>query len=74
MINGSQLRISKKANGNSYEKHTGVHYKKCHSSDAEGLLKEYIAVAGLDDEPLDSPLFRTAVKSAKRLTGDETLQ
>lgn len=36
--------------------------------DLEGLLKEYIAMAGLDDEPDDSPLFRTAVKNAKRLT------
>jgi len=36
--------------------------------DLEGLLKEYIAMAGLDDEPQDSPLLRTAVKNAKRLT------
>jgi site-specific recombinase XerD len=36
--------------------------------DLEGLLKEYIAMAGLEDEPPDTPLFRTALKNAKRLT------
>ena len=36
--------------------------------DLEGWIKEYIAMAELDSESRESPLFRTAVRNAKRLT------
>ena len=36
--------------------------------DLEGFIKEYIGMAGLEDEPKESPLFRTAVRNAKVLT------
>ncbi len=36
--------------------------------DLESFIKEYIARAGFDDQPKDRPLFRTAVRNAKRLT------
>ena len=36
--------------------------------DLEGWIKDYIAAAELDEEPKESPLFRTAVRNEKRLT------
>jgi site-specific recombinase XerD len=39
--------------------------------DLEGVILAYIAAAGLENEPKDSPLFRAAVnRSAKKLTGN----
>jgi site-specific recombinase XerD len=36
--------------------------------DLEGFLRHYIGAAGLDDDPKESPFFRTAVRNEKRLT------
>jgi site-specific recombinase XerD len=36
--------------------------------DLEGWLKDYISAAEIDNEPKESPLFRTAVRNEKRLT------
>ena len=37
--------------------------------DLEAFLSQYIRTAGLDDQPKESPFFRTAVRNEKRLTG-----
>ncbi len=37
--------------------------------DLEGLLRQYMGMSGVVDEPKESPLFRTAVRNEKRLTG-----